>query len=326
MRKLQLYFLVLLIFNAFKQDINAQFLLPSDSLQKSRINTILITGAVGYGTGMFLLGKAWYKNSLSSDFHFFNDNGEWMQIDKVGHVYSAYNESRIVFQMFRWAGVSRNKAMWLGIGGGALAQTSLEIFDGFSDKWGFSWGDVASNTLGLAAFGLQEHYWKDQRITFKVSSDFRIYDHLPITSNPAGGTDHLDRRAGDLYGEALPARLLKDYNAQTNWISINPASFSNKEKTWWPAFVNVAAGYSAENLYGGFGNAWSYNDFSYSLNSDEFPRYRQYILSLDIDFTRIPTRSPFLKTLFQCLNIFKVPAPALEYNNLNGMKWHWLFF
>ncbi len=324
---MRLIILICILMYSVQADLFAQFLIPSDTLRRSRVTTIAVTGLAGYGTGMYLLGKAWYKNSLTSDFHFFDDNKEWLQVDKVGHIYSAYNDSRVVFQMFRWAGVKRSKAVWLGIGGGVLAQASLEIFDGFSTRWGFSWGDMAANTIGFAAFGLQEHLWQDQRITFKVSSDFRDYEHRPIMSDgPVGSLDHLDRRARDLYGNAILARLLKDYNAQTNWISINPPSFSKKEHKWWPAYLNVAAGYGAENLFGGFGNAWSYEGDIYTLNNKEFPRYRQYFVSLDIDFTRIPTRSPFLKTVFLCLNIFKMPAPALEYNKVDGMKWHWIFF
>lgn len=54
--------------------------------------------------------------------------------------------------------------------------------------------------------------------------------------------------------------------------------------------------------------------------------YRQYYLSLDIDFRRIPTRRKGLKTLFFLLNTLKVPAPALEFNRKQGWKGHWLYF
>ena len=324
MRYVKEWFLVLFLM-MISFSTKAQLLKSSDTLKRSRVASITATGLAGYGIGMVLLSKAWYKNSLTSDFHFFNDNGEWLQVDKVGHVFSAYNESRIVYAMYKWAGVKESKAMWLGIGTGALAQVSLEVFDGFSDRWGFSWGDMTANLAGLALFGAQQHIWRDQKITLKVSSDFRAYSHIPITGSQ-GSVDYLDRRASDLYGDAIFARLLKDYNAQTNWFSVNPAAFMKSKPAWFPAFVNVAVGYSAENLYGGFGNAWEFGSNSYFLNEEEYPRYRQYLLSLDVDFTKIPTRSPFLKTVFQVLNIFKVPAPALEYNGHNGLQWHWLFF
>jgi hypothetical protein len=53
--------------------------------------------------------------------------------------------------------------------------------------------------------------------------------------------------------------------------------------------------------------------------------YRQYYLSLDLDFTAIPTRSRFLKTLFKVINIIKVPSPTLELSR-KGVKAHALYF
>lgn len=303
-----------------------QLLVPSDTFSKRRAVTVTATGLSGYGAGMYLLGNAWYKNSLTGRFHFFDDNGEWLQVDKVGHIYSAYNESSIVYDMYRWAGVPENRSLWLGLGAGMLAQTSLEVFDGFSDRWGFSWGDIAANMAGLGFFGLQQHFWHEQRMVWKVSSDFRTYPDRKILPVDGQQTDNLRRRASDLYSSHLPGRLLKDYNAQTNWLSVNPASFSRKERSWWPAYLNIAVGYSAENLFGGYSNAWTYAGHTYMLDETQYRRYRQYLLSLDIDLTRIPCRSPFLKTVLRVLNVFKLPAPALEYNSVQGLKGHWIFF
>ena len=311
----------------FRQiNVDGQYLIPSDSLIDKRVTAITVAGGVTYGAGMYLLGNAWYKNSLTNNFRFFNDNGEWLQVDKIGHIFSAYNESRVVYQMYKWAGVSEDNSILLGLSAGLLAQTSLEIFDGFSEKWGFSWGDMSANFIGLTAFGLQQKIWHEQRIVFKISSDFRDYSRDPLIPTSGSNPDNLYNRAGDIYGRDPMSRLLKDYNAQTNWISINPASFTSHQSTWWPAWINIAAGYSAENMFGGFGNSWEKEGNYYDLDKDRYPRYRQYLLSADIDFTKISVRSPFLKTLFQMLNIFKMPAPALEYNSIQGMKWHWIFF
>jgi hypothetical protein len=30
-----------------------------------------------------------------SDFHFINDNAEWLQMDKAGHIYSSYHLGRL---------------------------------------------------------------------------------------------------------------------------------------------------------------------------------------------------------------------------------------
>src|SRR5574337_956548 len=42
------------------------------------------TAAV-YGTSFIYLSEAWYKGYPRSAFHTFNDFGEWMQMDKIGH-------------------------------------------------------------------------------------------------------------------------------------------------------------------------------------------------------------------------------------------------
>ena len=320
----QISFIVLSYLLSF-QVAQAQLFKPSDTLLQRRVVGITAVGLGVYGTGMFLLSKAWYKENQSKKFRFFNDGGEWLQMDKVGHVYSGYNESSMVYDMYRWAGLSEKSAMWLGLGAGMMAQTSIEILDGFSEKWGFSWGDVACNVAGMAMFGLQQSLWHEQRILLKVSSDFRSYSKLPITAIDGVTTDNLHRRAADLYSNHLAGRLLKDYNAQTYWLSFNPASFRQNEG-WWPPYINFAIGYSGENLFGGFGNNWTYMDTEFHLNSRMYPRYRQYLLSLDIDFRKIPCKSPFWKTFFRVVSIFKIPAPAIEINSLGKVKGHWLYF
>ncbi len=307
------------------QAVQAQLLNPSDTLLHRRVVGITAVGLGVYGGGMFLLSNAWYKDNQTKNFRFFNDGGEWLQMDKVGHIYSGYNESYIVYYMYRWAGVNEKRAMWLGIGAGMVAQTSIEILDGFSDKWGFSWGDVACNAAGMAMFGLQQGLWHEQRILLKVSSDFRSYSQQPITAIDGTATDNLHRRAADLYSNHIPGRLLKDYNAQTYWLSFNPTSF-NQSGGWWPSYINLALGYSGENLFGGFSNNWKYMDAEFKLNTQTYPRYRQYLLSLDIDFRKIPCKSPFWKTFFRVISIFKIPAPAIEINSLGKVKGHWLYF
>ncbi|MFZ1847952.1 MAG: hypothetical protein WAU12_13630, partial [Saprospiraceae bacterium] len=113
MRYVKEWFLVLFLM-MISFSTKAQLFKSSDTLIRTRVAAITATGLTGYGIGMVLLSKAWYKNRLTSDFHFFNDNGEWLQIDKVGNVYSAYTDSRIVYNMYKWAGVRESKAVWLG--------------------------------------------------------------------------------------------------------------------------------------------------------------------------------------------------------------------
>ena len=118
---------------------------------------------------------------------------------------------------------------------------------------------------------------------------------------------------------------VKDYNSMNIWLSVNPSSFMASESRF-PKILNIALGYSAENLYGGVKNEWPYEDPIFFLSPDDYPRYGQWLLSLDLDLTKIKTRSRFLKSLLYVLNAVKIPSPTLEWNRVEGFKAHWLYW
>jgi len=294
------------------------FFTPADSLNKARAYTLIGGTSVGYAATMIGLNAAWYSDFERSKFQLFNDWGEWNDMDKVGHFYSAYNESLILMYGGLWAGMPRKKAMWLGVGFGALFQTSIEVLDGFSAKWGFSVGDIAFNTGGLALLAAQELAWQEQRITLKLSTHPVSYPKTILNASNGEGTTTIAERTADLYGEKFYETFLKDYNGQTLWASVNIHSFLKNKETKIPRWLNIAVGYGADNLLGGFANTWTVDGLNYTSSSIDFPRRRQLYLSFDIDFTRIKSRSPFLKGLLICLNALKFPAPTLEWNSHGG--------
>ncbi len=265
-----------------------------DSLHKGRLIGVLTTqGAIYAGsiTGLYFL---WYKNYPQSNFHLYNDNSEWLQMDKTGHFYSSYNISRLMYTSYRWAGVNEKKSVLFGSLFAYAFMLNMEILDGFSAEWGFSWGDVAANTAGCLLFIGQQLLWKEQRFSIKYSFHPSKYSSY----NPA------------LLGSNLLQNLVKDYNGMSFWLSGNISSFLPKRSRF-PKWINVAVGYGAEGL---------------GVNNTDFSLYRQFYLSLDVDFTRIPTRSNVLKAVFNILNIIKVPFPALEYNTQGKFKFHYLYF
>jgi hypothetical protein len=301
------------------------FFEPAPIFSKPRFWTITMTGAVAYTGTMIGLNELWYKQYPRGKFHFFNDWKEWNQMDKAGHLFSTYFESVYAYKGAKWAGIKENDAIWIGAGVGLLLQTSVEVLDGFSTNWGFSVPDFAFNTLGATSFVVQQKAWGEQRIAFKVSATKRAYYDATIYSENGAFTSSLERRAEDLYGAHLAETFLKDYNAQTIWASINISSFLDEEARF-PKWLNIAVGYGAENMFGGFENTWEENGQQFSLQTDAFPRYRQFYFSPDIDFTRIPTKKPLIKTLLSVLNIFKFPAPALELNTEGKVKIHALHY
>ena len=301
----------------------------ADSLYKARVWTMSGVGAVAYAGSLLALKKAWYDNYDTSPFHFFNDNKEWLQMDKVGHVFGGYFESVWFSKAFQWAGVKRSKARWIGLGCGMAIQGTLEVFDGFSSKWGFSKGDIVANTVGCGLFIGQELAWNEQRICMKVSNTPRRYSKTSIASDdPTKPSSSLYERSNDLFGKTYLETFLKNYNDQTIWVSINPASFMpHKNLPNWIKPINIAIGYGAENLYKGDPEYfWTNNGAQYSIDPKQYPRYRQFYLSLDIDVTRLKIKNPILRTLLSGINVIKIPAPSIEFNSLGKVRFHPLMF
>lgn len=276
-----------------------------------RKKLVTIGNIVGYGGTMVALYQAWYRNYPQSRFHFFNDNKEWLQIDKVGHAYSAYIESKASMEMWRWAGLSDKQRIWIGGLSGAAYQTVIETLDGFSAEWGWSWGDFAANVFGSTVLVAQELAWNEQRIDMKFSFHRKSYSDAQLRD-----------RALDYYGKTTLQRMLKDYNGQTYWLSANLKSFFKKSNV--PAWLNISIGYGAEGMFGATENKWKDKNGIEIIRTD-VERYRQWYLAPDIDLTKIKTKSKVLKVAFFVLNSFKFPTPSLGLSK-NGIEWNWIHF
>ena len=293
----------------FYQGLFAQS--DTNTVNRQRRNGLIVTGSVVYAGTMLGLNELWYKQYPRSSFHFFNDNLEWLQIDKAGHVHSAYFESVWSINSFKWAGISSKKSALLGAGVGFLYQSTIELLDGFSVKWGASSGDIISNAIGSAMAASQELAWQEQRIYVK-------YSFHPVSYSD----DQLNERAKNLYGSSLTETFLKDYNGQTYWLSLNLAPFFKNAEL--PDWLNLALGYSADGMFGGFKNHWVENGVE--IIRDDIPRIRQYYLSLDINLAKLETKSRFIKTLLSLLNHVKVPFTTLSFDSKNGLQLHPIYF
>jgi hypothetical protein len=258
------------------------------------------------------LDKAWYADYPRAPFHFFNDNREWNQMDKAGHLWTTYTVSRVSGGLWRWTGLSRSSSAWLGGISGIAYQSIIEIQDGFSSEWGFSPVDMVCNVAGAALFVGQELGWKEQRFSLKLS--YWPYDY----DGP-----ELRARRDQLFGNSTAERLLKEYNSQTIWLSANLHSFLPKSGL--PKWLNIAVGYSSDGLLGGRENKWT-NEEGIEIDRRDIPRVRQFFISPDIDLTRIRTRSKFLRTVFSLVNCLKIPAPALELNSKGKFKAHAIYY
>lgn len=287
---------------------------PSDSLAKiKRRSRLLLIGSAGVYSGTTAaLYSTWYKDYPQTKFHAFNDIGEWMQQDKLGHVMSAYGISKVNMELWRWTGVERKKRIWIGGMSGAIYQTVIETLDGFSSQWGWSWGDIGANIIGSGGFVAQELAWDEQRIQLKLSFHKKKY------ADP-----ELNKRSNELFGEGHAARFLKDYNGFSFWLSASPKSFFPNSKI--PAWLQVSVGTGAEGLFGARSNIAKDDAGNITFNRPDIKRYRQWYLAPDINLTKIKTNKKGVRMLLNALNIFKFPTPSLEYSN-GGLKFNWLHF
>lgn len=196
-------------------------------------------------------------------------------------------------------GASRRTARWAGGTLGLVFLTGVELLDGTSAGWGFSWWDMAANVSGTALFIGQDAGWGEQRLVMKFSAHHTGY----AAQRP------------DLLGTGTIERYLKDYNGQTIWLSANIDRFATGVS---PDWLNLAVGYGAEGMTS------AETTDAEGLGAAE--PYRQFYLSPDIDLTRIRTRSKFLRTTLFVLNSIKIPAPAIEFRSDGNVVGHWLYF
>jgi len=260
-----------------------------------RVRLLAVGSALSYGIIYTGLTQSWYTGE-KVPLHWFNDWPEWKQLDKAGHCWGAFQESRAAVDMLRWAGLPQKKAIWYGSFVGFAVQSPIELLDGRDPAYGASATDLAANFLGSAGVLAQQLAWQDIRLMPKVSF------HL---------TGYAQRRPNAL-GSNLPERLLKDYNGQTYWLCTDVGAFLRPGNRW-PRWLQPALGYGGEDLV--------YNDDGTNAANGLRP-YRQFYLSLDVDLRRIPTRSVLLKRVFYALSIFHLPAPALELNGRGEWNFH----
>ncbi|HTA63200.1 MAG TPA: DUF2279 domain-containing protein [Bacteroidia bacterium] len=322
-KKVAFFFLfILIIQNCFSQAADTVNK-PLTTKQKTIRKSILLGTTGAYTTASLIgLNQIWYKQYASSKFHFFNDNNEWCQMDKLGHTFTTYNTAREIYRAMLWAGYNRKQSIFIGEAYGTAYMTAIEIMDGFSSGWGFSWGDEVANVSGSALFTLQQYFWNEQRIHLKYSFHQTFYAGL---------------RPSEL-GTSLGSQTIKDYNGQTYWLSVSPASFFKKERKF-PKWIAFAFGYGATGMVGGYSNVIVYpngttstnpvNDQSIIIGANGVPayyyRYRKFYFSLDIDFTKIKTKSKFLQSVFSVFNGFKLPFPAIEFDK-HGVNFKPFYF
>ena len=274
-----------LVFCFFSQVLLSQkcnsFCKDADSIHKKRlIGSGVSVGSISVGS-IVLLQQVWYKESFQNDFHLFNDGNNWLQMDKAGHIFTGYFLSSRISGTYRWSGIDDNKSNFIGSAIAVSYLSTLELMDGFSKDWGFSWWDMASNFSGVALFMGQEYAFSKQIFIPKFSFHSTKYASI----------------RPEILGSNFPEQLLKDYNGQTYWLSFSPGNLGWKS---FPKWLCLSFGYSVDEKLVG--------------NSEIYQNYyakREYLFSLDLNLNELEVKNEFLKKVLRQFNTIKVPFPAI---------------
>ena len=269
--------------------------------QQKKHNTVFTSLAIGASATSFIgLNTLWYKDYPQSNFHFFNDSKEWMQLDKCGHAFTSYQLGRAFYNTLQTSPSNRNRNIFLGGASGLIYLTGIEILDGKSAQWGFSKSDMLANTFGYFLFASQEYFLQEQYISLKFSYQKSRFTEL----------------RPETFGRNFQQRLLKDYNGQTYWLSA-PLSLNRKSTKRFTHWLCISFGYGID------GNLYADNNIN-SVNN--FHATREFFFSFDADLNRIEWQRKWMKKIASIINFIKIPSPTIGIRSDGKVKLYPVYF
>ena len=220
-------------------------------------------------------------------------------MDKAGHFFASFHVSRWFIQILNWQKVDAKSATKIGVWGGMIFVTPIEILDGFSQSYGFSWTDVLANLCGCLFLLFQLSWFGKMRFLPKFS--FQISPFAVIRK--------------ELLGNFLLSNIVKDYNGQTYWISFSPNELLKRR--FLPEWLLLSVGYGVDNVLGGHDNIWEKVDQVFDFS--HLPRTRQIYFSLDITLQHLKFESRFMKFIRLAFSCLKLPFPSIVFCQERGI-------
>jgi hypothetical protein len=252
-------------------------------LQASVMGGIFVTTAVALHINQ---NTAWWDGKGRS-FYIKDDWNNALLADKFGHFMGGYFISYFSREAFVYSGFSWEQSIFYGSLMGLVAQTYVEIKDGFAENTGFSPSDFAADFAGVAYFYIQ-HY-------------------VPFMQNFSPKWQYAPPEMIDVSPKARTHTFLDNYNSTTGWISIHVHNlFWGEKESFWPKWLNIGLGYGISGYY--------------TPNM-----YSRFVIGIDYNLVEmLPDGFPFWNWLKQSLNFIKFPAPAIEFSN-QGTKFRILY-
>lgn len=259
-----------------------------------------------YALLLLWLSFTWY-NSYTS-FHFFDDLLEWEYLDKIGHFIASFYIGLLLYNSF---GDPQNlnssaRRKWICFTGFALL-LPIEILDGFSMNYGASVFDLAANLIG----SIFCYTYTSYQIASAIAPKFSFHPTAFAIMRP------------DMLGANFAQQVVKDYNGQTYWLSIDINSIVGRKVI--PDWLLLSAGYGAEGLLGGHDNVWQ-NSEGRVIDYSNISRTKRFFISVDLNTPVLRSKNKLFGYLFAPFVLLKFPAPAVEINAERGIIFHWIYF
>jgi len=144
--------------------------------------------------------------------------------DKFGHATSSATGTAIFSAINRRLGIPRREAAMRGALTTLLYMTLVEVGDGFSEEFGFSYGDMIANTSGCV-FG----YFQETSPRFDRLFDLR-WEYVPTSS---------------LGGPA--SEPTTDYDGSSYILALNVGALAHPRRRTWLDVVDFQVGYQTRN-------------------------------------------------------------------------------
>ena len=269
----------------------------NDSIVKRNAKIVLGSHVVIYGGTVVGLNQLWFKDCKWIGMHSINDNGDWLQMDKLCHATTSYHTCLFGDESMRLAGLDSKRSALYGGAFSLLFMTSIELMDSGYEDWGFSWSDMAADVGGIALYTTQQLLWNKQRISLKYSFHPTEYAQY----NP------------EELGHNLISQSLKDYNGITIWAAFNIKELFLDSEISFPEWLTVDLGYGAKGMIE-------------PQPTSDFERVRQFYLAPGVDLAKLHVENRYLKAMLRLFSVIKLPTPSLEYNASDKFIWHWLYY
>lgn len=194
--------------------------------EQTRIRTRLLIGAYAAAVGAYGYGS-WWKNRTNS---FKVEQEGWFEedsyrggADKVAHAYATYTSTRLLSRALVRLGNDERHARRVAALSVGYTAVAVEILDGFTDKFGFSYEDIVMDAAGI---GLGLLLDADPQLDARF--DFRIM-YWPSS-------------AARRLGEKNP---LEDYSGQTYLFITKASGFAALRRHAALRYLELAVGYGS---------------------------------------------------------------------------------